>query len=429
MRRNNPLTVKEAITSLLDYAEKMQSRYVSLFEANHHFLAEDVIADHPVPPFDRSPYDGFAVRSIDTIQATTHSPKILQVIGEVAAGDVFNGSVQEREAVRIMTGAQIPEGCDAVIMQEAVKEIIIEGKTYIHVRRPIEKNRNISFTGEDIPQGTVLMKRGQYITPGVIALLATFGYKNVPVCTKPKVGILVTGSELLDVDKPLEPGKIRNSNGYMIYSQILRAGGDPIYLGQLTDDLDAKFKHIKTYLENVDVLITTGGVSVGKYDYMPKILNKLEANILFNKLKMRPGSVTTAAEVNEKLVFALSGNPSACFVGFELFARPYIRTLAGARKPLMEMAMAELGADFTKANPFDRFVRGRLSVTKGKLVATPIGLDKSSVVSSLAEADALIVFPGGTKGYEKGMPVSVIFLERQNGITLHEFKWGVGLKK
>ena len=421
MKRRNPLVVTEAISHVLRYAKTGDVQYVSLFEANGHFLAEDVVADHPVPPFDRSPYDGFAVRSIDTQNATTHSPKILEVVGEVAAGDVFSGTVHEMEAVKIMTGGQIPQGCDAVIMQEAVKEVHYHEKTYIHVRRPILPNKNISFTGEDIELGEVVVKAGQYITPGVVALLATFGYSRVPVMKKPKVGILVTGSELLEVNEPLEPGKIRNSNGYMIFGQISRAGGVPVYLGRLTDDLEKNYKAIKSFLDEVDVLITTGGVSVGAYDYMPKIFSMLEANILFDKLKMRPGSVTTVAAVGDKLIFALSGNPSACFVGFELFARPFIRSLAGAEKPLLETAIARLGTDFLKTNPFDRFVRGKLSFMDGKLVANPLGLDKSSVVSSLAEADVLIVFPAGTKGFKKGMLVQTIFLERQQGSTFHDF--------
>lgn len=421
MMKRRPIQVEEAVSLVLEKAEKGKIHPLSLFEANGHFLGEDLMATHPMPPFDRSPYDGFAVRSEDTVGATTHSPNVLQVIGEVAAGDVFAGTVKKNEAVRIMTGGQIPQGADAVIMLEAVKEVALEGKPHIHVRRPIQKNKNISFTGEDIPQGIVLVEAGYYINPGIIALLATFGYEKVPVRKKPKVGICVTGSELLDVAEPLQPGKIRNSNGYMIYAQVLRAGGEPVSLGKLSDDLDENFTRIEAGLHDVDVLVTTGGVSVGDYDFMPDIFKKMDADVLFNKVGMRPGSVTTAAEKDGKMIFALSGNPSACYVGFELFARPFIRTVAGARYPLLEKTAACLGADYPKANPFDRFVRAKLSFQNGRLVATPLGLDKSSVVSSLAEADALIAFPAGTKGYQTGMEVEVVLLERQHGMSFSQF--------
>lgn len=420
MLRRNPIKIREAISRVMEFAEPTDIQYLSLLEANGYYLAEDLISDHPVPPFDRSPYDGFAVRSRDTLNASSKSPKLLKVVGSIGAGQIFSGVVGADETVRIMTGAKIPEGCDAVIMIEAVKEVDVDGEASIHVRRPIESNKNISFTGEDIEQGTTLVESGAYISPGIIALLATFGYNSVPVRKKPKVGVIVTGSELLDVDKPLEPGKIRNSNGYMVYAQTMRAGGDAVYLGKLSDDFNESFNFIASSLSEVDVLITTGGVSVGDFDFMPGILDKLGANVLFNKIGMRPGSVTTVAEKDGKLIFALSGNPSACYVGFELLARPFLTALSGAKQPYLEKTTAYLGADFLKRTPFDRFVRGNLSYNKGKFIVTPLGLDKSSVVSSLAEANALIVFPAGTKGYRKGMEVEIILLESK-GISTDLF--------
>lgn len=415
MLERKPISIKEAITRVIGCSKPNTITYVSLYEAGGNFLAEDLIADHPVPPFDRSPYDGFAVRSIDTNDATTVSPSVLQVIGTNGAGQVYSGTVGENETVRIMTGAKIPTGADAVIMLEAVKEVQFNGEEFIHVRRYIPENKNISFTGEDIQQGAVLVEAGHYITPGVIALLAAFGYDKVPVRRRLKVGILVTGSELLDVGEPLEPGKIRNSNGYMIHAQILRAGGEAVYLGELRDDFKDSLERVSSHLNEVDVLITTGGVSVGDFDYIPPILEELRANVLFNKIGMRPGSVTTVAEKDGKLIFALSGNPSACFVGFELLARPFIRAVSGARYPYLEHSVAVLGADFPKHNPFDRFVRGKALLENGQLKVTPLGLDKSSVISSLAEANALIVFPAGTKGYKQGDQVLTILLEPQQG--------------
>lgn len=235
------------------------------------------------------------------------------------------------------------------------------------------------------------------------------------VVKQPIVGILTTGSELLEVHESLQPGKIRNSNSYMIAAQIMKAGGKVRYYGQLADELDACFAAVRSAMDEVDILITTGGVSVGDYDYLPAIYERLQANVLFNKIAMRPGSVTTVAEVDGKLLFGLSGNPSACYVGFELFVHPVIKTYLYAKEPHVYRADAILQKDFPKPNPFTRFVRANVTIVDGALQAMPVGLDKSSAVSSLADANAFIVLPGGTRGFEAGMKVSVLLLEHDEG--------------
>lgn len=421
VERRKPIKVNEAISRVMNFATSGKVEYVPIEDSYGRFLGEDLIADHHVPPFDRSPYDGFAIRSIDTIAASSANPIELEVVGEIGAGSVFEDTVTEGQVVRIMTGAQIPDGCDAVVMFEVVKEFENDNKSFIQLKRNVKSGDNISFTGEDTKKGTSLVRKGTFINPGIVALLATFGYKKVPVSKKPKIGIIATGSELLGVDEPLQPGKIRNSNAFMVQSQIIRAGGEPIYFGQFSDEFETCFNQVANALSQVDILITTGGVSVGDYDYLPEIYNKLHANVLFNKIGMRPGSVTTVAEIEGKLLYGLSGNPSACYVGFELYTRPIIRTFLHHTNAFLKKEVAILGSDFPKPNPFDRFVRGHLTYESGRLVATPVGLDKSNVVSSLAEANILIVLPGGTRGYEAGMEVSVILLEDQEGTTMEKF--------
>jgi molybdopterin molybdotransferase len=251
-------------------------------------------------------------------------------------------------------------------------------------------------------------------------MLATFGYAEVPVAKKPIVGLYATGTELLEVKDPLVPGKIRNSNSYMIAAQIERAGAKADYFGSLPDDFDTCFEAVKESLDKVDMLITTGGVSVGDFDYMPAIYEKLGAEVLFNKVGMRPGSVTTVAHFNGKLLFGLSGNPSACYVGFELFARPIIRMMLCSKKPHLRKELAILDTDFPKANPFTRFVRSTVSFQNGRLIATPSGLDKSNIVMSLAGANSLMILPGGTRGFEAGTEVEVLLLDDQEG---SEWPW------
>jgi len=415
VERRTPIPVKDAVSKVMNYAKLGESEVISIEECYGRYLAEDVKADHDVPPFDRSPYDGFAIRAHDSVNATEGSPVQFEVIEEIGAGYVASKEVNERQAIRIMTGAQMPVECDAVVMLELTKEYERDGKKYMSIKRPFKPGDNISFQGEDTKKGTVLIEKGAYINPGVKALLATFGYSRVNVAKLPIVGIYATGTELLDVNESLQPGKIRNSNSYMISGQIKRAGANPHYFGKLPDDFDLCYEAIKNAINEVDIFITTGGVSVGDYDYLPAIYKKLGAEVLFNKIAMRPGSVTTVAHLDGKLLFGLSGNPSACYVGFELYVRPIIRTMLYSSKPHLLKAQATLGTDFPKANPFTRFVRSRVSFHNGELTVVPSGLDKSNVVTSLSQANAFMVLPGGTRGYERGSKVDVLLLEENEG--------------
>jgi molybdopterin molybdotransferase len=415
LEKRTPIPVTEAIERVMKYAREGEAETVQLEEAYGRYLAEELRADHDVPPFDRSPYDGFAIRAVDSAQAKLDNPVEFEVIETIGAGQVAMKTVLPFQAVRIMTGAQIPAGCDAVVMLELAKRYERDGKTYISIKRPFRPGDNISFQGEDAKKGDALVPKGTRINPGVQALLATFGYAKVKVARKPRIGIFVTGSELLDVSDPLVPGKIRNSNAYMIQAQVARSGAEPVYFGKLMDDLDTCFAAIQSALDQVDMLITTGGVSVGDYDYLPAIYERLGAEVLFNKVAMRPGSVTTVAHLDGKLLFGLSGNPSACYVGYELLVRPVVRKRLFSAKPYLKKATATLTADFPKPNPFTRFVRSYVALEDGRLTVAPVGRDKSNIVTSLAKANALMVLPGGTRGFAKGDTVEVWLLEDEEG--------------
>ncbi|GAE32467.1 molybdopterin molybdotransferase MoeA [Halalkalibacter hemicellulosilyticus] len=418
VERRTPIQVREAVQRVMGFSLEPTFERVKLEQAMGRFLAEDLIATHDVPSFDRSPYDGFAIRSEDTVGATAETPVTFEVVGHIGAGFVYEAELKAQQAVRIMTGAPIPKGSDAVIMLELVNE---RSNEMIEIKRKVKKHDNISFQGEDTKKGTVLVEKGTQINPGTIALLATFGYSEVAVAKRVKMGVMATGSELLDVDEELVPGKIRNSNTPMVMAQIERAGGEAVYLGKLDDDFDSCYEAVKKALHEVDVLITTGGVSVGDFDFIPEILKKLEANVLFNKIAMRPGSVTTVALLPEgKVIYGLSGNPSACYVGFELFVRPILRKAFYSKKPHLRRVTATLNADFPKPNPFMRFVRSQLIFQENTLYVEPSGLDKSGVVSSLSGADALMLLPGGTRGYERGMKVDVLLLDDHIG---SEWPW------
>lgn len=408
-----PIQVKEAVRLVMEHVEPLQTEIIRLEKAYGRVLAEPIIAKHDVPPFDRSPYDGFAIRSEDSIGASGDNRIAFKVIGEIGAGYVAERGISKQEGYRIMTGALIPENADAVVMLEQT----VEDDNGFTLRKPFQKHENISFRGEDAKKGEVLIEAGSLIHPGTVALLATFGYAEVKVSKQPIVGILSTGTELLGVDEELVPGKIRNSNGPMITAQLSRMGIAHRSYGMLMDDLDACTEVVEQALAETDLLITTGGVSVGDYDYLPAIYERLGAKVLFNKVAMRPGSVTTVAVLGEKLLFGLSGNPSACFTGFELFTRPAILRMMKNNAPYMPRMKARLGEDFTKANPFTRFVRAIWEMTSEGIVATPAGFNKSNAVSSIARGNCIIVLPSGTRGYTKGVEIDVLLLGSEQGIS------------
>ncbi|WP_188454576.1 molybdopterin molybdotransferase MoeA [Virgibacillus oceani] len=410
-----PIPIQVAVNKVMNYSRLGNLEKVSLDDCDDRRLAEPIIAKHPIPPFTKSPYDGFALRSADTEQASLHNPVEFEVVEHIGAGIVPTKRVRKGQATRIMTGAQIPEGADCVAMFEICQSYERNGKNYMAIKRTMDKGQNIINKGSEVEMDDILIKAGTYINPGVKALLATFGYSEVTVAKKPVIGVIATGTELLDINEELQPGKIRNSNAYMIASQIKRAGGQVIYFGKLEDEFASSYDTIKNALHKVDMLITTGGVSVGDFDLMPQIYDKLGANVLFNKVAMRPGSVTTVAVREEQLLFGLSGNPSACYVGFELFVRPIIQRLQYSNKPFLKRIDAVLLEDFPKPNPFTRFVRSYLVYENGKVGVRLAGMDKSNVVTSLAYSSGLMVLPGGTRGYKSGAPIEVLLLNEQEG--------------
>ncbi|MCT8140440.1 molybdopterin molybdotransferase MoeA [Anaerobacillus sp. CMMVII] len=413
-----PIKVHKAIEAVLQFAKAGELEYIPINESDNRFLREPIKADHDIPPFDRSPLDGFAVRAEDTVAASQANPIELEVIETVGAGGIAKQVPNEGQVIRIMTGAKMPEGTNAIIMFELTKEIERDGRTFIVIKRAFKPGSNISFQAEETRTGEILVEAGRQVDPGVKALLATFGYSKVPVAKQPIVGVYATGTELLDVHEALEPGKIRNSNSYMVTSQIIKAGAIPKYYGKLVDDFDHCYDAVVSALDEVDVLITTGGVSVGDFDFLPAIYDKLGANVLFNKIGMRPGSVTTVAEYKGKLLFGLSGNPSACYVGFELLARPWIQHYLGSQKPHLQLVQGILKTDFPKPNPFVRFIRSKMTIEAGKIFAEPVGLDKSGVVTSLANSDALVVLPGGTRGFKQGDVVDILLLNGEGSADI-----------
>ncbi len=410
-----PISVSAAVEKVMRHSKEGDCERISFHKCDNRRLAEPIIATNPVPAFDKSPYDGFALRSSDTVHASEAHPTVFEVIEHIGAGELPEKKLQQGQATRIMTGAMIPDGADCVAMFEVCTAYEHNNQPLMSISRQMQPEQNIMKEGSEVKKGDTLIETGTLINPGIKALLATFGYHEVLAAKKPVVGVIATGTELLDVDEALEPGKIRNSNAYMVLSQIQRAGAEGRYLGKLADELEPGYEKMKQALEGVDILITTGGVSVGDFDLMPAIYEKLGADVLFNKIDMRPGSVTTVAVKGDQLLFGLSGNPSACYVGFELFTRPVLQTALYNKKPYLKRIQAKLGDDFPKPNPFSRFVRSYITIEQGEAVVRSAGMDKSNAVSSLAHTTCLMELPGGTSGYKADSSADVLLLNEAEG--------------
>jgi molybdopterin molybdotransferase len=405
------IKVEHAQNMIMQHILQLENEYTSIDSCLHRRISEPLFSKVCMPHFRRSGLDGYAVWSEDALFATPQNPACLRVIEEVPAGYTSNKQVVPGTAIRIMTGSAVPDGADAVIMFEQTEEYQEEGQVSIRIKHKIAHGQNIAKVGDEITTGQLLMGAGTRIGPGQIALLASMGYEEVPVFRRPVVGVLTTGSELISVGEPLQPGRIRNSNAYMLASQIEQYGGLAVKVGTAPDDIDEVNRMINNALEKCDMLIVSGGVSVGDYDVMADFFTTTSGNdttLLFNKIAMRPGSPTSAAVINNKLVFGLSGNPGACFVSFELLVRPVLLAMQGIESPCKHPIQAIITKDYDKGCPHDRYIRGRMMYSDEQVKVSVLEKNNSSMLISIQDANCIIRIPSGSKGIAAGQQVEVI---------------------
>jgi molybdopterin molybdotransferase len=407
----NAVTVENARRRVLSCAAPTGYETIPLSACFGRYAAEAIAASDPVPHFRRSGMDGYAVIASDTAGAGTDRPVTFRVIGSIAAGEVPTEPVTSGTAMRIMTGAMLPEGADAVIMLEMTAVETTGTVPAMTVKRSISPGANVSGIGSDVAAGTSVVERGSRLGPAEIALLATIGVPQVPVFRKPSVALLSTGTELLSPSAPLEPGKIRNSNVYMLAAQVISAGAEPVLFDSVPDRKDDIARAVVQNLQQHDLVITTGGVSVGDYDMMAELLQDWDGELLFNKVQMRPGSVTSAAVRGGKLLLALSGNPGACFAGFELFGRPALTAMQGSQALEPVLLSAMLAEPFPKVNAYPRYLRGRCWTEGGRLMASARAGDQSSRLLPGLGADCFVIIPPGGDGLAAGDAVSVLLFD------------------
>ena len=393
-------SVEEALESIMSHCHSLEPEGVSLLDALGRVLAEDICSDVDVPPFQRSAMDGYAVLSADLASAGDNNPVVLAVTGNLAAGHVPETTVTVGTAVRIMTGAPLPPGSDAVVQFEDTDEASVgPGKVSAALERrevrvfaSVSPAENVRPAGEDIQRGELVLARGIVIRPAEIGVLATLGRAQVRAIRRPRVAILATGDELIGIDEPLAPGKIRSSNEYAITALILRYGGVPVRLGIARDSLHDLTEKMRAGLAlGVDLFITSGGVSVGDYDLVKTALGQV-GNMRFWRVRMSPGKRLAFGTIAGVPLLGLPGSPSATMVSFEQFARPAILAMLGKTRCVKPTVQAVLEEDVR-----NRGLRGFIPVALHKTVsgwsARATRGPGSGVLTSMARADGLAIVP------------------------------------
>ena len=399
------IPITEAIQIVLQHTPKLASQEVSLPEAANRILAEDIIADTDLPPFDRAQMDGYAVRAADV----ANIPAQLKIVGESAAGAGWHHEMNAGEAVRIMTGAPVPSGADAVQQVELTREP--NGTGAVEILASVEAGRSIVKRASEIKSGETVLRVGEDINAQTIATLASFGYAQVKVGMRPRVAVMATGSELVDVNEKPGSDQIRDSNNYTIEAYAKLAGATVKRLPLAGDDREELKGQMTAAIDAYDVLVTSGGVSMGVYDFTKTAFKDLGAEIFFERVALRPGKPTVFGRIGKTLIFGLPGNPVSVAVTFSLFVRAALRAMQGASESSLPQFTAVLTRDVKGSQGRESYLPAVLRTDeKGALLAEPLKWGGSSDFVSFARATALINIPADAKRITAGSIVSIMRL-------------------
>ncbi len=406
------ISLEEAQATLLTLVRPVDQGQVPLLTATGRVLCRDIQSGVNLPAFSKSPLDGYALQAKDSEQAKPSQPVTLTVIEEVRAGYVPRHKVTAGTAIKVMTGAPVPEGADEIVKYE---EVTREGN-YIKIFSPVTPGKNVIRAGEDVIQGEMIAPGGMVVTPPLVGLLAAVGVAAVPVYEKVRIAILSTGDELVDPSRDLLPGKIYNSNLHSLGAYCLQLGTAPVDMGIVPDEAAVIADRISQALRLSDLVITTGGVSVGDYDVVPAALTQLGAELIFWKLDMKPGSPVIAASYNDKLIIGLSGNPAAALITFDLLVVPLIKKMMGLEKQFPSKISAILTENFNKSSQQRRFLRARVQRDKDLNYVKLTGEQSNGVLKSMIDCNALIDVPAGSGPLVAGQEVSAVVLGNDPGI-------------
>ena len=417
------ISVEEALAYILKHFQPLEAEQVPLLDALDRVLAQDVISEMNVPPFNNSAMDGYAMRADDIANATREQPVVLHVIGDVPAGYVAQKSVEPGTALRIMTGAPLPAGADTVVRFEDTSEGVqgraaTKGRDTVEILKPTKRGDNVRLAGEDIRAGDVVMPRGTIVRPAEIGVLASIGKSQVAVHRRPRVAILATGDELVAINEPVMPGKIRNSNEYSNAAAVLRAGGIPIQLGIARDNMSDLTAKIRAGLDaDADLFLTSAGVSVGDYDIVKDVLNA-EGEMHFWQVKMKPGKplafgVLRGNAKNGRNVplLGLPGNPVSALISFETFARPAILTMLGKTKFTRPSVRARITENVTNDSNRRNLIRVVVEKSDDGYIVHTTGEQGSGVLTSVAKANGLLVMSENITLVQAGEMVEIQMLD------------------
>jgi molybdopterin molybdotransferase len=399
------ISVAEAIAIVKQQTRVLQPERVALADALGRILAEDVIADSDLPPFNRAQMDGYAVRVSDLEKL----PARLRIVGEAAAGQGWHQEMRAGDAVRIMTGAPMPEGADSVQQVEVTREI--ENGTLVEIDKATAPGQFIVPRASEIKAGETVLTTGEAINAAMMAALASFGYAEVLVGARPRVAVIATGTELVAVNEKPAPDQIRDSNSYSLGAYAALAGARVERLPLAGDNQQLLEREIAEAAARSDALILSGGVSMGVYDFTKSALHALDAEIFFERVSLRPGKPTVFARLGQTLIFGLPGNPVSVSVTFNLFARTALRAMQGAREAAMIEENALLTRDVKGTIERESYLPARLETNEeGQLLAVPLKWGGSSDFVAFARATALINVPQGVKMLEAGTKVKIVSL-------------------
>lgn len=386
------ISYTEARECLLNIVSPVEKETVPLFDSIGRVLGQKVIASADVPPFDRSPYDGYAFQSEDTKDASKECPVTLTILEEIAAGAVPKYPVTKGYASKILTGAPIPKGADAVIMFE--KTEFTEEK--VKIFHPEKSGSNIIRAGEDVKKGTILADSGNKIDPALIGVLAGQNIANPLVYKIPKIGIISTGSELLEIGDEPEEGKIYNSNQFVLSAVLEKIGCAPVILGSVKDNIEEICEKILEGIASCDAILLTGGVSVGDYDLTPAAMEMAGVNCLFRGVELKPGMACAYGEQDGKIICGLSGNPASSWINFYMVAYPAIRKLCGYQLCVPQEFTVKLMDDFPKKSVKTRILRGTLEFRDGTVcMKVPEGQGNVQLSSALG-CNVMAIIPAGS---------------------------------
>ena len=398
--------VAEAIQIVKQHTRPLPAEHVRLEDALNRVLAEDIVADSDLPPFDRSQMDGYAVRAEDT----TEAPVRLRIVGESAAGNGWHHELKEGEAVRIMTGAPVPAGADSVQQVELAHEL--KDRTVVELLESVESGKSIVKRGAEIQAGETVLQRGARINAAMMAVLAAFGYAQVSVGQRPRAGALATGSELVPVSEKPGQDQIRDSNNYSIAAYAELAGALTERFPLARDETSVLRDQIAAAAEKCDMVVSSGGVSMGVYDVTKAALHELDAEIFFERIALRPGKPTVFARLpNGTLVFGLPGNPVSVAVTFNLFARTALLAMQGVTEPALKYETALLARSVKGNVERESYLPAQLTTNDdGELIAFPLKWGGSSDFVAFALTTALLIVPAGSRTIEANSLVRVLRL-------------------